>query len=68
MIVTWVTLEDVDEKTVSVCYGKHGKSLESCSPAEKTHFVEESTKFYVFRASMPNLVPDTVYGKKRKIF
>ena len=62
MIVTWVTLESSDENEPTARYAKHGEPREFRAIAERTYFVEDSTKFHVYRAAMRHLEPDTVYG------
>lgn len=60
MIVTWVTLKEISDKG-HVEYGLEKKHLTNNAKAEVTHFKEDKTEFYTYRAVMTGLTPGVQY-------
>jgi len=62
MLVTWTTLDAVPD-TPMVEYGGHQSDLKHLIKAEVTHFKEELTEFYTYRALLTELKPGATYRK-----
>ena len=62
MLVTWTTYNAVDDSP-KVEFGHSESDLHNHAKAEVTHFVEDKTGFYTYRAMMTGLKPEFNYCK-----